>query len=303
MRDYRNNWLKGDCPYCGKEDKFGVNLSLNRSNCFVCGGKLRPFYLIKDLEDLETKGDVLRFLNDYDGLEYLETSFNKLKNIDHKISLPEGFKLLNLGNNQLAKSVRNYVKKRGFNIEELSLKGWGYGTKGKYWGYLIIPIYQQGELIYFTGRRVLGNGPKFMNVSTDEIPLGKSFIIYNYESLFIYDKIRIVESIMNAETLGDNTIAINGKMLSDFQFSQVIKSPSTHVDILLDNDAWINAIYMALSLAPYKKVRPVYFKDSRDVNDLGKLNTLKLIFKNRYLSYNECLKLKNEYEGSFFTYN
>ena len=303
MRDYRNNWLKGDCPYCGKRDKFGVNLVLNRSNCFVCGGKLNPFYLIKDLEDLETKRDVLNFLNSYEGLEYFEKSFERLKQPDHKISLPEGFNVLNIGNNQLALSMRRYVKKRGFDPDEVGLKGWGYGTKGKYWGYLIIPVYQKGELVYYTARRVMGDGPKFLNASTDEIPIGKNFIIYNYESLFIYNKIRIVESIINAETLGDSTIAINGKSLSFFQFSQLIKSPCEYVDILLDRDAWINAIYIALKLAPYKKVRPVLFKDDRDVNDLGKLKTLKLIFKNGYLTYNECLKLKNDYEGSFLTHN
>ena len=303
MRDYRKNWLKGNCPYCGKRDKFGVNLTLNRSNCFVCGGKVSPFYLVKDLEGLETKREVLQFLNSFDQLEYFERSFESTLDINIDIKLPEGFRLLNLGDDQLAKSVRSYVKKRGFDVEELSLKGWGYTSKGKYFGYLIIPIYHNDKLVYFTGRRVLGSGPKFINLSTDESPLGKNFFIYNYEAIFIYDRIRIVESIMNAETLGDNTIAINGKQLSPFQYSQILKSPVTKIDILLDKDAWINAVYMGLRLSRFKQVRPVSFVDNRDVNDLGKLKTLKRIFKHRYLSYNELLKLKAEYEGSFSTYN
>lgn len=299
MRDYRNNWLKGNCPYCGGNDKFGVNLTLNRANCFVCGGKLNPFYLVKDLEGFDNKKQVLQFLNTFDELEYFERSFERAidKNID--VKLPEGYKSLNLGESQLAKSMRSYVISRGFNIDDVSLKGWGYGSKGKYWGYLIIPIYHNGKLVYFTSRNVMGNGPKFINLSTDESPLGKSFFIYNYESLFIYNRIRVVESIMNAETLGDNTIAINGKKLSDFQFSQILRSPVTYIDILFDNDAWVNALYTAMSLSSYKKVRPVFFKDERDVNDLGKAKTLKLIFKHRYLTYNELIKLKNDYEGSF----
>ena len=33
-RDYRHGWMKSRCPYCGREGKFGINLSLNRCNCF-----------------------------------------------------------------------------------------------------------------------------------------------------------------------------------------------------------------------------------------------------------------------------
>jgi len=303
MRDYRNNWMKGDCPYCGKKDKFGINLAINRSNCFVCGGKLKPFYLVQELEDLPNKGETLKFLNSYEGLVYYE---KKLKNEipDHiSVELPEGFMLINLGTNQLAKSARNYIRSRGFDPDEMAYKGWGYGTIGKYRGYIIIPIYFNGKLLYFTSRRFLGHGPKFLNISLDEVPIGKNLVMYNHEALFIYDKIRLVESVMNAETLGDNAVALNGKSVSSYQLSQLIKADATHFTILFDQDAWIHALYLCLKLAPYKWVKPVYFEDSRDVNDLGKQKVLRKIFKNRYLSYNEVLKLKHDYEESVLAYN
>ena len=303
MRDYRNNWMKGTCPYCGKRDKFGVNIALNRCNCFYCGGKLKPLYLVMDLEELANIGETLRFLGNHEGLDYYEKSL--VKEIDYNVQLdmPEGYRPLMSGKNQLAKSARAYIKSRGFDPEEMTLKGWGYGSKGKFWGYIIIPVFFKSQLVYYTTRRFLGNGPKFLNLSFEEYPIGKNLIIYNHEALFIYEKIRLVESIMNAETLGENAIAINGKNLSPYQFSQILKSPTTHCEILLDRDAWIHGIHIALKLSPYKHVKLVNFKDHRDVNDLGKLKTLKRIFKNRYLTYNECLKLKNEYERSVLTYN
>jgi len=303
MRDYRRNWMKGDCPYCGKNDKFGINLAINRSNCFVCGGKLRPFYLVMDLEEFTSKADTFKFLGNYQGLDYYEKSV--VREIENKppLKLPEGFRLLNTGKSQMGKSARNYIKSRGFDPDEMSLKGWGYCVKGKYKGYIIIPVYFKGELVYFTSRRFIGNGPKFFNISLDETDRGKNLVIYNHEALFMYDKIRIVESIMNAETLGDNAIAINGKTLSSYQLTQLIKSEATHFTVLLDHDAWIHSIYLCLKLAPYKWVKPIYFEDDRDVNDLGKKQTLKKIFKNRYLTYNECLKLKHDYERSILTYN
>ena len=45
-RDYRNGWMKSRCPYCGREGKFGINLSLNRCNCFRCGEHPSPINLI-----------------------------------------------------------------------------------------------------------------------------------------------------------------------------------------------------------------------------------------------------------------
>ena len=301
MRDYRRNWLKGNCPYCGKKDKFGVNISLNRCNCFYCGPKKPPFWLVMDLEKLTNKYLVFKLLEEQEKLEYkeigLDTTLKEIKNI----KLPEGFKLLNSGDNQLAISARNYIKKRGFNPKEMALKGWGYGTTGKYRGYIIIPIFFKDKLVYFTSRRFIGNGPKFMNLEMDEDVIGKNMVLYNYEALFMYDKVRLVESVMNAETLGDNTIASNGKKLSSYQLNLIIKSPCTHVTVLLDRDAFDDSIKLALDLIQYKQIKLVQFPDDRDVNDLGKKETLKLIYKSKYLTYGKLLNLKNE--RSFYTYN
>lgn len=300
MRDYRRGWMKGDCPYCGKHDKFGVNLYQDRCNCFYCGPKPKPFYMVMELEKTDKRG-IFKILDSQEELNYFERSFQEIESVNEiNLELPEGFKLLSLGDSQLAKSARAYVRSRGFNPNEMALKGWGYGTHGKYWGYLIMPIYYQGKLVYYTSRRFLGNGPKFMNLEQEEGGVGKSMIIYNHEALFIYDRIRIVESIMNAETLGENAIATNGKKLSSFQLNQIWKSPATHFTILLDNDAWDDAIILALELSTFKKVKLVYFPDSQDVNDLGKKETNKLIYKHKYLNYHQILSLK--YERSFITY-
>lgn len=72
--------------------------------------------------------------------------------------LPDGFKSILFGKSSLAKAARNYVKKRGFNLQKVAMAGWGYGTKGKYFGYLIIPFHQHGELVYFNARLFIGNG-------------------------------------------------------------------------------------------------------------------------------------------------
>ena len=52
MYDYTRGWLKGTCPSCGREDKYGVHLGANRTNCFVCGYHERPLYVISKAENL-----------------------------------------------------------------------------------------------------------------------------------------------------------------------------------------------------------------------------------------------------------
>mgnify|MGYP000840666182 CR=1 FL=1 len=47
---YRHSWVKSDCPYCGGEKKFGINLSNNRCNCFKCGEHPSPISLVMYLD-------------------------------------------------------------------------------------------------------------------------------------------------------------------------------------------------------------------------------------------------------------
>lgn len=137
---YRHGWDKCKCPYCGRDGKFGINISRNRCNCFRCGEHPLPIQLVMYLESVDTYAEAIKILNQakYDGYIFKEEKVELKSRKD--LYLPEGFKLLTVGNSELAKSARNYVTKRGFNVKEVAMSGWGYGTQGKYFGYLIIPF-------------------------------------------------------------------------------------------------------------------------------------------------------------------
>lgn len=94
--------------------------------------------------------------------------------------------------------------------------------------------------------------------------------------------------------MGDRAIATMGKAISAYQVNQLIKSPVNRFILLLDFDARDYAINLALKLVAYKKVKVVLFKDNRDVNDLGKKAVLKMVYKIRYQSYQDLIKLRNE---------
>ena len=115
--NYRNGWMRIPiCPYCHREDKMGVNLSLNRCNCFRCGEHPSPIQLIMDVEGLETYSEVIKLLNsgDFNELTFKESKIELVKSIP--VYLPDSYKNITFGNSQIARSIRNYIKKRGFSI-------------------------------------------------------------------------------------------------------------------------------------------------------------------------------------------
>lgn len=292
MYDYRRGWLKGDCPDCGKH-KYGVNLSLNKSNCFSCGYNPKPLDLIKEVENISSLREIYEVLDHLEGITYYEEEV-KAYELKKDTVLPDGYKNIKRGDSVLAKAARAFIKRRGFDIKKMSQKGWGYGTKGKYFGYIIIPFYVDNKLVYFNARLFIGQGPKFNNPEVEEFGLGKSFIIYNKEALYLYRTTWVVESVTNSETIGENACAMGGKSLSAVQINEIIKSPCEKIIIGLDRDALDKAIKLAFKLVEYKKVKVVVMDDDRDINDIGRKESLLKAYNSRYLkSYQDVMKLKN----------
>ena len=289
LREYRRGWLKGNCPDCGRIDKFGMNLSRNRTNCFVCGFHPSPVRLVMDMEGFSNFQETWNYLEAYEGREYLEPIIERIERID--TVLPDGFKSLVLGDSRLAKTARNYVSGRGFDPEEMAYKGWGYGTRGDYFGYIIIPFYAGGKLIYFNGRRFVGMGPKYMNPKIEDFGLGKSLIMYNIDALALYQTIYLVEGVINAQTMGDQGVATGGKKISHYQISMLIKSDVENVIILLDPDAMEDAIKVSLELTYHKNLKLIELPEGKDVNDIGQKRTLRYVNRSRWLNYNDLINL------------
>lgn len=301
MRDYRRGWLKGNCPSCGKADKFGVNLSLFRTNCFSCEYNPNPIKLVMEVEGLMTYQEAHKLLGSYEDSKYVEPVIKRIEKIT--LELPESYRNILLGNNFIAKSARNYVSRRGFNIEDVSLKGWGYCSSGEYQGYLIMPFYMGGNLVYFNARRFMGSGPKYKNPNIEKFGVGKSMVMYNADALAIYDKVYLAEGLFNADTIGDQGMASGGKKVSNWQVSMILGSKVNEVILVLDPDAIQDAIKIGLGIVFHKRVKILRLPDNQDVNDLGKEFTLELEKSTPYLTYQDLLKLKHNEERPIFTYH
>jgi hypothetical protein len=291
MYDYTRGWLKGECPMCGKENKYGVNLHTNKTNCFSCGYNLPPLKVVQEIENFKTFPEVKSFLRSLDDSGSFHLVKAERKKELPQIELPEGFRLVGLYDSIVARMVHKNLTNRGFNIMKLMGKGVGYCTKGKYAGRIIIPYYEQGRLVYFNARKFIDLGEKFKNPSEEEIGIGKSHIIYNHDALYTYSKVWLFESATNALTLGDNTTATGGKALSPWQLNEYITSPCEAIVVGLDDDGQKEAYKLGMELAPFKKVKVLRFPKGKDANVIGAKATRELEKNTPYMSYKELYKL------------
>lgn len=292
-----NGWWRSDCPECGGNYTFGIHIEDSKSHCFKCDYKSDLVHLLMMLEGFEQVNEARKFLDiqqEYDAYERI-SKIEKKKIIP--LDLPESFTLLSQGSSMIAKAARYYIKKRKFKINKLSLQGVGYCTSGKYAGYIVFPYYRKGKLVYFQGRRFMGSGPKMQNPTEEEYGIGKSSLIYNEDALFIYNRVYAMESITNCLTIGDPTIGLSGKSVSPMQMTKIIQSPCESLIIILDDDALDHAYKFAMQVVNFKKVKVVVMPKEKDVNDLGKRETMQIVRATPYATYMDLMRAKNRLNG------
>ena len=150
----------------------------------------------------------------------------------------------------------------------------------------------------------MGHGPKMKNPRNEDFGIGKSELIYNQDALFVYKTIEVVESITNALTLGERSVAILGKSISPYQLSMILSSPCESIHLLLDSDAYEKALTLALEICQHKSVKLIKMPTEQDVNDLGRKKAKDLIRDTPYLNWSELnrLRLNLNNEGRIYTY-
>lgn len=293
LKENSKNWLVGDCPHCGKKNKFGINVHINMANCFVCGDRTSPLGVVKKVEGFNTFSEVYKLITKYETFSIdLAETLNRGKVSKKETSkiikaLPEEYKMVGLYDSKLDHLVRKQLKRRGFGLTKAMMLGFGYCAKGEYAQRLIIPFYKEGKIIYFNSRQLIKLGSKYKNPTEEEFGIGKGHIIYNHDALNFFNKVWIFEGVLNAATIGTNATATGGKQLSEWQINQYINSPCKRIVIGLDDDAYKEALQLALKIAPFKQVKILKFPKGKDANDLGRKATKELEKATPYLTYKE----------------
>ena len=296
MKDSTNGFMRSNCPFCNGNFCFGVNLETNKAHCFKCDYESTPVRAVMELNNFEQYSELTKFLNDSESWDFLPKIKREKRVEARPVELPPFYRAIRAGTSHLARAARNYMKGRGFDLIDLTYRGVGYCYDGEYMGYIVIPYYHEGKLIYWKTRSYIG-AKSFKNPDETMFGIGKSQLIYNIDALGIYNKVNIVESETNALTLGDNTIGLAGKSISPWQLSCLIKSPVKQFNIILDPDAQDKALDLAMKLTQYKKVKNVSwdnsgFEKEYDVNDMGKSVTKWFIKHTPIRGYSELFRDK-----------
>lgn len=260
-----------NCPVCDEgrgKGNFEVNLDKSVYHCWSCG----------DSEG--THGPLGKLFDNYGNKKqkklYLLVRPEEIKVREKKVkklTLPEGYTKFKDSNPiyPVYKQAKNYLSSRGITDEIIEKYQIGFCDRGECSGRIIVPSYDQNNVLNYYVARSWGNTKfKYKNPTAE-----KDKIIFN-EHLINWDEdIYIVEGVFDAFFL-PNPIPMLGKHLSEYLFESLYTKSKKNVIICLDGDAWTNAnkLYRELNGgALYNRVKIVKLPEDKDVCDLrGNIN-------------------------------
>lgn len=254
-----------------------VNVSKNVTHCWSCDfhGSLK-----KLVNKWGTRAQKQR-------LKILLPEDYKPKEEELKVfdGLPNEYIFLNSNwKSDLKNKAMWYLNKRGIGKELIEKFKIGFAEKGKYSGRIIIPSFnKEGVVDYFVSRTFTRQKPKYLNPDAE-----KSDIIFNEKHLSWYSTIYFVEGPFD-HIVVPNSIPGLGKVMSDEVLLKIRNNAMADVVIVLDGDAWGNAVelYNKLNAGKlYGRVKIVKLPEKYDTsliyekfNDKGISKVLSSSFK------------------------
>ena len=268
-----------DCPVCSYDIKglengdgkgnFEVNYRLGVYKCWACSethgthGSLRKLINIYAPKKIKE-----RYFSLIDGsnFEYVEAN-----TITEKLGLPKEYISLKNPNKEDIETIKalRYLKNRAIKEEIIEKNKIGFCKTGKYSGRIIIPSYDKyGELNYFISRTYVNHKMKYLNPITS-----KESIIFNEDKINWNKNIFLVEGVFDSLFI-PNSIPLLGKVMGDKLWGKIYTKLTQKIFIVLDSDAWEDAIKL------YKKLDGGKLKEKVFITQLPPNSDVADIFKN-----------------------
>jgi DNA primase len=268
--------FKANCPACGDhEKKFSWNTEKQVGCCFH--SSCRYFY--------QRGGVTLRRLMAWFGKSGMERIVPEIieKAPEADVSLPKEFRLIDELESKDRGNIYAYLESRHLPRRIVDKAKIGYCPDGKFWGYIILPVFdEEGNVVYWQGRRFKNREPKFWNPKSSK----KSEMLYCISRSRRPKILVLVESVINTLTLESlesgktMIVGILGKSLSEEQRDQILAYEKwiASIVIALDGDARRDAVSIAekfLGILPVVKIANV--PNGEDINSLGREKAWHLI--------------------------
>lgn len=238
-----------DCPACSAEagkpngdGKGNLEINYHRSifRCWAChdvnGMHGVIMKLLKKYATPKNIRDYLLVKPDADTITRLEKE-------EIIVTLPDGFKLLSECTHKDYRygEAMYYLDNRGITPEIIKYFNIGYTTSGDYFNRIVIPSYDTyGELNYFVARWFSNqyNKLKYVNPKAE-----KEDIIFGEDKLNYDATIYLVEGAFD-HIVVPNSVALLGKYISDRFMELLHDQANANVVILLDDDAYNDAMLL-----------------------------------------------------------
>lgn len=223
------------CPFCHhRKPKLEIKVvdSPDGSNpwqCWVCGTKGRTIRsLLKHLNLTRAEAESI--------LQYVKRGEEQEESTKKIVRLPEEFESLELAphSSVYANRVRKYLYARGLTDIDFVRYGIGYCMSGKYADRVIIPSYDENNILNYFVARSLNSGAYLKYINPD---VNKSDIIV-FENLVNWDEpIILCEGVFDAMAIRRNAVPLLGQNISPALMKKIITSSCPDIYITLDRDA------------------------------------------------------------------
>ena len=218
-----------DCPKCGvgrKKFHFGVNVKKHVYNCFRCGFSGHLDSLLGQNQGYGSRigGNGLTEQARPPSVEIKD--FHEFSRVESAISAH-------------SRDMETFIRDRcGF--KQAYEYGFGYSTNRRFLNRIIIPIYEDEELIYWVARSIYKElEPKEISPHKEEVRVKRTEVVFGLDELDCPLTIIVVEGIFDAlrlQRLGHQCVSTLGAYVSPEQIGKIISTEPDRIIFLADGD-------------------------------------------------------------------
>lgn len=271
-----------DCPFCGKEQHFYISKETQLFDCKKCGEYGSIYKLLKQLDKTYLLGgatiEVRETINSLRSMleDELEGDEVELKELP-VIRMPAGWKV--------SVASTEYLKNRG--ITSKDCKRYNIGATSlfrKFENYVLIPIYDNGEIRGFVGRYGAKQVPNDKLRYNNSIGTTFSELLFGYDEITentttvilvegIFDKIAVDKVLHLWDSEEIKCVCTFGKKISPEQSKKLRLKGVTNVILLYDFDAIKDIKRYGLELENYF-VTSITYTMKKDIDECSETEAM-----------------------------
>jgi DNA primase len=216
-----------NCPFCPRNGKtrdtkkhLHVNPIKNKAHCFRCGYSSLNAKRMAEIERLDIEPSLWVILNDANQPARPSLRLPAEYTTEWRRILwgPQAY---------------DYLRRRGLSDMDIAVYEIGHCSSGYFAQRVIVPVYDNGDLVYFQARDWTGRAPiKYLGPSGYE-----QGVLFNFDRAAESGVLLLVEGIFDALRLPAYAVALLGKRLQAQQQARIVAAKPRTVFIFLDSDA------------------------------------------------------------------